>query len=84
MFVCLCVLFMCTRVRVYAWHTSQLTHARVCVRFIRDRFDLRQLLAALHRYCRRQQLGQLTEKDEMKGGWGGGEESRWRERKMES
>lgn len=51
----------------------------VCMHFIRDLFDLRQLLAMLHRHCTRQQLGQLAKKDGMKRRGGG--QSRWREKK---
>lgn len=66
-FVCLCVCVCtveCTCEIVYLAHIS--THMCVRVHFIRDRFDLRQFLAMLHRYCRRQQLGQIAEKDGMK------------------
>lgn len=34
---------------------------RVCVNFIRSEFDLRQLLAALHGHCKRQQWGEQME-----------------------
>lgn len=55
-------------VRLYTWHTTQLTYVHLHLHFIRDQFDLRQFLAMLLRYCRRQQLGQLAEKDGKGGG----------------
>lgn len=61
--VCVCTVE-CTCEIAYLAHIS--THMCVRVHFIRDRFDLRQFLAMLHRYCRRQQLGQIAEKDGMK------------------
>lgn len=42
------------------------SHMCACVHFIRNQFDLRQFLAALHRYCKRQQPGQQAERDEMR------------------
>lgn len=51
----------CSHTHVYAWHTSQLTYVHECVHFIRNQFDLRQFLATLHCYCRRQQPKQLAE-----------------------
>lgn len=52
-------------------HTSvsipgTLLGSRMCARvhFIGNQFDLRQFLAVLHCYCKRQQPGQLAERDE--------------------
>lgn len=84
--ICVCVYSLCvhvwgcTQACVCADHTPWLM-CDVRVHFIRNQCDLRQSLAVLHRYCRRQQPGQLAEKDGMGGvKRADGEQERWKVR----